>query len=170
MIPFHPDARPRPQAPAPLRRRPHRRPRHALRLLLAAALLTLLAGAHAPRVLAGPGDACAAVQNEVAPPINDPEPNIGGRITDDATSAGVSAASVRLYACDGGSATLVETTTTDSTGDYAFEALTPGVYYVVEVLESGRLAGYGPAAGTANPTAAIPLGPSEMDVDLAFED
>lgn len=165
MFPFHSAALQRPQAPA-RRRRPHA----AVRLLLATALLTLLAGAHAPRVLASPGDACAAVQNEVDPPISDPEPNIGGRITDDATSAGVSGASVRLYACEDGSATLVATTTTDSAGDYAFEALTPGGYYVVEVLESGPLAGYGPTAGTANPTAAIPLGPSETDADLAFED
>lgn len=135
------------------------------------AMLALVAsGATTSIVFANPDDSCAEVENESNPPIDEPEPDIGGTVTDVDTSTSVSGATVRLYRCSSGTAVLVTSTTTDSSGDFLFQSVSPGKFYVVAVSEAGVLAGHIPAAGTENPSDAISVGPSAMSVDFDFEE
>ena len=110
---------------------------------------------------------CAGVIDDPGPPIADPEPDIAGQVGD--AAGGVSGATVNLYRCDDAVPVRVASTATGQDGGYAFAAVPSGHFYVVEVIQTGPLAGTHPAAGTANPSAPQGLGPSVSDLNFTFE-
>ena len=91
-----------------------------------------------------------------------------GTVTDAATASGISGATMRLFRCDGQTSTEVGDTQTDSSGDYSFDDIDAGHYYYAQADMTGPLTGKSVASGSANPTAALPVGPSQSGVDLAF--
>lgn len=111
--------------------------------------------------------------NEVSgsPPKSDPQPTIGGDVVDAGNgNSPVSGASMRLYRCgQSPQPTLVDTVTTNSSGQYLFATVEPGFYYYVEAVMSGPLSGMTPASGTENPSNAVGIGDSVSDLDFAFE-
>lgn len=112
-------------------------------------------------------DPCAAAQG--APPYDDPDPAIGGVVTDVDGNAGVYGATVRLYVCVSGAGVLDDSMSTGINGVYEFN-VDPQEHYYVEVLLTGPLAGYVATSGTENPSELLAVGPSFSDVDFAFEE
>ncbi len=112
---------------------------------------------------------CEDAYNLPDPPIRGPEPLIGGAVFDAGTTSGIEGATLGVYRCSEGEASLVEWLTSDEQGDYLSSALTPGYYYYVEVLLTGPLAGKSPAEGCENPSDPVGLGSSVLDLDFYFE-
>ena len=112
---------------------------------------------------------CNDVINEPKPPIAPEVPTWDGRILNAATTSGISGATVRLFQCDDGDATEIDSTTTTSSGDYSFSGFDPGFYYFVQVDMTGPMSGLSPSSGTSNPTDALPVGPSQTEINLSFE-
>lgn len=111
---------------------------------------------------------CSAVASAPKPPIEKPDPDISGQVLDDSDAA-ISGATLELFRCAGSSAVSQGTTTTNVSGQYSFDDLTPEYYYYVEAEMSGPLAGMSPAAGYQNPTDAVGLGDSVTDLEFVFE-
>jgi hypothetical protein len=143
------------------------------RLLIALAVTVgLVAGAGAlsgPRLALGTSGPCEEVTEDPDPPTSDPEPLIAGTIADAQTATGISGATVRLYRCDGTTATQVYSNTTASGGHFHFFDLTGPKWYYVAVDQSGPLEGMAPANTTTNPTSLIAVGPGDSDLLLEFE-
>ena len=112
---------------------------------------------------------CDGIINDPKPPDQPSIPDWGGTISNVTSAGGISGATVRLFKCDGGTSTEIDDTTTDSNGDYSFSGFDPGFYYYVKVDMTGPMSGLAPASGTSNPTAALPVGPSQSSVNLGFE-
>ena len=112
---------------------------------------------------------CEIIQYDPDPPIGPPDPMIAGTVYNYSTSAGIEGATMKLYRCQSGSAVYQATDTTDASGDYSFTNLADETWYYVEAVMTGPLSGKSPASGTSNPTAAIGIGDSVTDIDLAFQ-
>ena len=113
-------------------------------------------------------DPCDDVITDPKPPSAPVDPTWGGAITSGTTTNGIAGATVRLFQCDGQTSTEVDDTTTDSNGDYQFSGFDPGFYYYAQADMTGPLSGMSVASGSENPTAALPVGPSQSGVDMAF--
>jgi hypothetical protein len=113
---------------------------------------------------------CEAVNGDPGPPSMPPKPTLGGTVSDHADGSGISAASLKLYKCNAGVATLFSSAQTDSAGSYLFSDLEAGYFYYVEADLTGALSGMSAAGATENPSLAIGLSPSASGVDLSFED
>ena len=113
---------------------------------------------------------CDAIVNAPIPPTTPPEPYWDGTVSNATTSSGISGATIRLFKCNGtNSPSEVDSTTTDSNGDYRFEGFAPGSYYFAQADMTGPLFGMTVASGSENPTEALPVGPSRSGVDMVFE-
>lgn len=114
-------------------------------------------------------DPCDDVPGSPDPHIRPPEPLIGGTVIDANSDAGVQGATLGIYRCVSGDATFVQWVTTNEDGDYLSGALTPGYYHYIEALLGGPLEGKSPTDNCSNPSAAIGLGDSALDVAFYFE-
>ena len=124
---------------------------------------TIVHGA-TPRTMAS--SPCQSIMGD--PPISDPIELVAGRIIDAGNgNVGIPGATVAAFRCSSGSGVSQGTTQTESDGSYSF-TLSGGHYYYVQALLTGPLAGMTPF-GTVNPSAAMALGDSVDDVDLAFQ-
>ena len=115
---------------------------------------------------------CDAIVNEPSPPISPPVPVWEGNVSDATTTSPVSGATVRQFQCQGSSTpTEIDDTTTDTNGDYSFSGgdFDSGHYYYAQCDMTGPLSGMSVASGSMNPTAALPVGPSQSGVDFVFE-
>jgi len=137
-------------------------------LALAFVLLVGLAGAGSPPAAVLADGPCSTVDTDPGPPGTDPQPMVGGRVTDGDTGEGIAGATLRLFRCVARQPYLVATLTTDAAGDYASGSLSQAWYFVAAEL-SGPLAGMKPTTATLNPTAVIEVGAGDPDVDLAFQ-
>lgn len=137
-----------------------------------AVLIVLIIGvaAAAPDLTVAASNPCMEVMEESDPPIDRPDPAIMGAVIRFDTEQAIPGATMRVFRCDAGVATLVRQVTTDQEGLYDSGALTPQYYYYVEAVMTGPLEGMSPADGTQNPSEALGLGPSAEDVDFWFED
>jgi hypothetical protein len=140
------------------------------RFVLIALLLSVALIASEPLPTLANPDPCGDVINAPEPPIDEQSPCVAGEVVDAGTQAGISGATMKVYQCDEGTASHIETVYTGQSGDYTSSALTPGYYYYVEAVITGPLSGMTPAAGTENPSDAVGLGESVTDVDFEFED
>ena len=113
---------------------------------------------------------CDAIVNDPKPPIVPPSPNWGGQVLDATSTSGISGVTVRLFQCDGSTSTEVADTTTDTNGNYSFSGggFGPGYHYYAECDMTGPLAGKSVASGSSNPSAALPVGPSQSGIDFTF--
>ena len=130
--------------------------------------LAVLPGVDTPPAARASGP-CDAISGEPRPPISSPTPLIAGSVIDASVSAAVSGATVKVYRCEGGAASLAGSTTTDGAGAFGFASLGGPDWYYVEVSLSGPLSGMQPASGTANPSAPIDIGPGETGLVFGFE-
>jgi len=138
-------------------------------VVLMALILAVGPGVEVAPVVAG-SNPCEEVQNDPGPPTPNPEPTIGGRVTDGDALAGIDGATMKVYQCEEGEATQVDTATTGGGGYYVSDILDPGYYYYVEAVMNGPLEGMEPAEGTSNPSDAVGLGESVTDLDFEFVD
>lgn len=138
------------------------------RLGLGFLVVLVLAGApgHPARTAGATFDPCSLVLGD--PPIDDPEPTIGGTITNASTLAGIQGATVELFQCQSGTGVSGGTTSTGSGGAYTF-SVTPGYYYFIQAQTTGPLLNMQPAQGVNNPSAAHGVGPSIGNVNFAFQ-
>lgn len=133
-------------------------------------LLVVVTALHQPlRPVAADETPCVAVATKPDPPISPPQPTAGGRVTDASTSDGIEGATVELFQCEEGVATSMGTTETDEAGNYVFEDLDAGYYYFVQAQPTGPLYGMSIASGYTNPSAAVGLSPSVLDIDFSFQ-
>ena len=112
---------------------------------------------------------CDDVVVVASPPHRPPEPEIAGQVDDADNATGVSGATVKLYRCDAGGPTLVDTETTNSNGAFDFGDQTGPDWYYVEVLKTGPLSGMDEVSGTVNPSAPIDVGPGDGAMLFEFE-
>ena len=114
---------------------------------------------------------CDPVVHQPKPPAGPPEPDWDGTVYNAATTSGISGVTVRLHQCDGQTSTEVADTTSDSNGEYGFGGgdFDAGFYYFAKCDMSGPLSGMTVASGSSNPTAALPVKPSQSGVDFSFE-
>ena len=146
------------------------RPQRSLPGFGGAFAISILAAAAYRLLRAVPAYPCNGIT--VKPPRTDPEPVVGGEVTDAGSdNSPIENAVMRLYMCNLATPTptLVATTETDNEGLYSFPDLTPENWYYVEAVMSGPLASMTPASGTENPSIAVGLGDSVTDLDFAFE-
>lgn len=143
------------------------------RLTLAAAVLALLAlagsSSSAPYIAHAAWTPCDDVTQVAGPPSGPPDPLIAGQIDDTDLNTGVSSATVKLYRCDTGGPTLVNTEATDSGGAFDFGGQIGPAWYYVEVLKTGTLNGMTEAVGTTNPSAPIEVGDGDASMLFEFE-
>lgn len=140
-----------------------------LRLSAVAVLLCalVLSPIQAPSVNADPNP-CQSAQGSPGDPDPGIDPDIAGILTDANSQEPIYGATLRLYLCVAGAGSQVGYTTTDSQGYYEFGGLAQGFYYVT-AADTGPLSGMTPASGTVNPSALIPFGAGDLNVDFSFE-
>ena len=92
-------------------------------IVLTVAFLTLIVAPTAP--VAANSDPCGDVQWDPGPPPTQPDPTMSGDVIDAGTQTGISGATMRVYQCEDGEATYVETVYTGQSGYYTSSALTP---------------------------------------------
>jgi hypothetical protein len=134
---------------------------------LSAFLLALCVASPAAR-FAHADNPCSQASGDPGDPAPPPEPDIAGIVDDVGESAPVAGATMQLYRCYQGEGTYVTSVATSSSGYFAFWDLTEAFYYVQAAL-TGPLAGKSPAAGTVNPSDAVPVGDGDRDLDFSFE-
>ena len=114
---------------------------------------------------------CEDVINEPKPPVTMAIPIWEGRILNSSLAIGIVGATIRLFQCRDNMPVEVDTTRTDSFGTYKFGygLFDPGFYYFVQVDMTGPMSGLSLSSGTSNPTDALPVGPSQTEINLTFE-
>jgi hypothetical protein len=159
-----------PAAPRPRLLTSFRLGRALRRLSLSGVLLTalLLGGSFLVPQDAAASGICSGSLGDPRPPSGQPDPMIGGSVTNAATNSPVPSTLVKLYRCDGTTATLAKTTTTNNSGQYSFGSLTNWKWYYVDVPLTGPLSNMLPASGTNNPSAAQDVGPGNTNLNFAF--
>jgi hypothetical protein len=104
-----------------------------------------------PVLASGP---CDPIIDDPTPPIGPGEPDIVGTVTNTNTQMGIVGATMMLFVCTGSTASYVDSTTTNTSGNYVFSDLAAPNWYYVQAEVSGMLT---PTGGTQNPSAAVDI-------------